>query len=125
MPLLTHDTACTYTMHGVTFTSHANSSTGATRLAGWSAQFDPRTPGQEHRMSSEELLHVLDGSLDIEIDGDAFTAGAGDTVLVPARAAFRVSNVTDQPARAWVVTTLGMTATMTTDGTTINPSWAQ
>lgn len=125
MPLLTPETARTYSMHGVTFTAHANSSTGATQLAGWSVHFNPHTPGREHRMSSEEILHVLEGSLDVEINDDSFSASAGSAVLVPAGATFRIGNVTDQPARAWVVTTLGMTASMTADGSTINPPWAQ
>lgn len=76
-------------------------------------------------MSHEEVLHVVDGSLEVEIDGDAFTATVADTVLVPTEAVFRVSNVNDSPARAWIVTMLGMTASMTADGATINPPWAQ
>lgn len=125
MPLLAPEAAQTYSLHGVTFAAHANSGTGAAQLAGWSAAFEPGTPGQEHRMTREEVLHVLEGELDIEIDGEAFAAPAGSTVLVPAGAAFRASNLGAAPARAWVVTTIGMTATMCEDGAEIVPPWAQ
>lgn len=126
MPLLNQATIQTYSMHGVTFTAYANSATGAAQLAGWCADFAPGTSGQRHRVSAEELLHVLEGRLEIQIDHDVFEASAGETVLVPAGAAFRVSNAADVPARAWVVTTLGLTATMEdSDGTTLAPPWAQ
>lgn len=125
MPHLTQHTARTHTMHGVTFTSFAASHSGATSLAAWRADFDPHTPGQPHRMSREEILHVLDGQLEIEIDDEAFTAASGDAVLIPPHATFRVSNDSDLPATAWVTTTLGMTATMARDGAELSPPWAQ
>ena len=75
-------------------------------------------------MTEEEVLHVLEGELDNEIAEQAFTAGAGDAVLVPAGAQFRVSNSSDLPARAWVVTTLGMNAEMLS-GEALSPPWAQ
>lgn len=125
MTVLNDASGRTYTMHGVTFTSHASSATGAAQLAGWCADFEPHSPGQPHRMSHEELLHVLTGTLTVDIDGQRFEAGTGDTVLIPAGASFCANNLSDQPARAWVVTTLGMTATMDADGSPITPPWAQ
>lgn len=125
MPLLTSEVAKVYSMHDVSFTAVANSTSGAKQLAGWTAEFAPHTPGQEHRMSAEELLFVVRGSLDVELDGSEFTAAAGDAVLIPAGAAFRVSNAADTAALAWVVTTLGMTATMAADEAVISPPWAQ
>lgn len=124
MPHLTTATTRRFDMHDVTFTSYASSATGATRLAAWRVDVAPGTPGQVHAMSQEECLTVLTGSLDVEIDDEAFTARAGDAVLVPAGAAFRVSNRTDEPAAAWVTTLLGMTATMA-DGAPVTPPWAQ
>lgn len=125
MPLIRSTEARTHTMHGVTFTAHATTVTGAEQLAGWSARFEPHTPGRPHRMSQEEILRIMDGSLAVTIDDEAFTAEAGDCVVVPAGASFCVSNLSDSPATAWVVTTLGMTATMTEGGATISPPWAQ
>lgn len=125
MPHLTAQSARTFSMHGVTFSSFAASASGATTLAAWRADFEPRTPGQPHTMSHEEVLHVLAGSLEVEVDDDRCTATAGDAVLVPAGAVFRVTNATDRPASAWVTTTLGMTATMADGGDLVTPPWAQ
>ena len=125
MPHLIRSTLRTFHVHGVGFYSYASSATGATQLGAWRAEFSPRTPGQAHRMTHEEVLYLLDGILDIELDDEHFTAEAGDAVLVPARALFRVSNNTDQPAAAWVTTPLGMAAVMESNGEQITPPWAQ
>ena len=125
MPHLTTTSARSFQLHGVTFTSFAASASGAAQLGAWRADFGPRTSGQPHRMSCEEVLFVLDGSLDIEIDDERFTAQPGDAVLVPAGARFRVSNHGAGPARAWVTTQLGMSATMDGSGETLTPPWAE
>lgn len=117
--------AVTHTMHQVTFRGFANSASGAAELAGWSAWFAPGTSGLEHRMSREEILYVVTGSLDVQIDADVQVAAEGDCVLVPAGAALCVGNSAERPAMAWVVTTLGMTASMIADDASITPPWAQ
>ena len=76
-------------------------------------------------MSEEEVLYVLAGQLAVEVADDHFTAEAGDAVLVPAGARFRVSNDTDQPAQAWVTTSIGMTAALCAGGEQLTPPWAQ
>ncbi|TWP33302.1 cupin domain-containing protein [Leekyejoonella antrihumi] len=125
MPHLPSTSVHTFQRHGVTFHSYASSATGASRLAAWRADFSPNTPGRLHTMSDEEVLHVLDGALDVEIDEAHFVARTGDAVLVPRGASLRVSNNTTQPARAWVTTALGMTATMSGSAQPISPPWAQ
>lgn len=125
MPLLSSTTAREFNVHGVVFESFACTASGAAQLGAWCAAFAPRTFGRPHRMSAEEVLLVLDGRLSIDIDGDRFDAAAGDAVLVPAGSVFTVDNETGRPARAWVTTSLGMTATMESDGTRFTPPWAQ
>lgn len=121
----TPQTARTFHVHGVTFTSFVASATGSSSLAAWRADFPPRIHGQAHTMTHEEILCVLSGALAVEVGDRSFTASAGDAVLVPAEAVFRVSNDTDEPAQAWVTTTLGMTATMCDTGDALSPPWAQ
>lgn len=123
MPHCTTATTQSFDLHDATFTSYVSSASGATQLAAWRTDISPRTPGRTHSMSQEECLYVLAGDLDIEIDDERFTATAGDAVLVPAGASFRLGNNTDQPAQAWVTTLLGMTATL--DGEELRPPWAQ
>lgn len=124
MPHLTNLDVRAFTMHGVTFNSYASTSSGAAELAAWQAEFEPNTPGLEHTMTKEEILHVLDGVLEVDIDEQHYTARRGDAVLVPSGAQFRVSNDSAEPARAWVVTSLGMQASMGS-GEAVSPPWAQ
>lgn len=112
-------------LHGVSFTSYANSQSGTKTLAAWLADFPPQTPGTAHSMTEEEVLFLVAGTLTIEIDDESFEAQAGDAVVVPAGSAFRVSNDSQLPAQAWVTTTLGMTAQMLDSGQNVTPPWAQ
>lgn len=125
MAHLTQDTAVAHQLHGVTFHSFAASRTGATSIAAWRADFPPHTPGTTHSMTTEEVLHVLRGALDVEVGDDGFTACAGDAVLVPSGTRFRVSNNGDEPAQAWVTTPLGMNAVMGDEDQRVAPPWAQ
>jgi quercetin dioxygenase-like cupin family protein len=125
VPHLTDQTSRTFRIHGVTFHSYASGASGANEMGGWRADFAPHTPGQPHRMSHEELLYILDGSLEVEVDDEHFVADSGDAVVVPAGARFRVSNTGAEPAQAWVTTRLGMTAEMEVDCRHLAPPWAQ
>ncbi|QRY63225.1 cupin domain-containing protein [Gordonia sp. PDNC005] len=125
MAHLTTTNARRFDVHGVEFTSFVSSSSGSTSLAAWRADFRPRTPGHTHTMTREEVLYVVDGVLDLEINDESFAAVQGDAVLVPAGAIFRVSNNSEKAASAWVTTTLGMTATMLDSGAVLAPPWAQ
>ncbi|WP_433611524.1 cupin domain-containing protein [Prescottella agglutinans] len=122
---LPEEKARVYHMHGVDFTSFAAGASGARTLAAWRADFSPNTPGQAHAMTEEEVLYVLSGTLDIEMDDESFTAGVGDCVVVPAGALFRVTNATPEPASAWVTSVIGMKAAMQAGGDQIAPPWAQ
>lgn len=125
MPHLTSSHTRTFHAHGVDFHSYVSSASGAAQLGAWRAEFAAHTPGQAHRMTHEEVLYLLDGSLEVEVDAERFVAVAGDAVLVPAGASFRVTNSADAPAAAWVTTPLGMAATMELDGQRLRPPWAQ
>jgi quercetin dioxygenase-like cupin family protein len=114
-----------YRLHGVTFRSFASSATGARNIAAWQADFAPTTPGEPHTMTEEEVFHVLAGALDVEIDGERFTAHTGDAVLVPAGALLTVGNSRHEPARAWVTSVVGMKASMLAGGEELAPPWAQ
>lgn len=125
MSHLTPETAVTHHLHGVTFHSFAAGRNGATSIAAWRADFPPHTPGTAHSMTAEGILHVLAGTLDVEVGDEGFTARVGDAVLVPAGTRFRVSNNGDDPAQAWVTTTLGMNAVLGDGDQRVAPPWAQ
>ncbi len=60
---------------------------------------DPRMPGPPPHVhpSSEESFEVLEGSLDVCIDGECRTLGPGESVTVPPGQAHTLRNASDQP----------------------------
>ncbi len=112
-----------FSTHGSTFESVVRTEQGSRELCAWRLRVPPASIGVPHKPSHEEVLLVLAGRLDVEIDGVADYAEAGDVVLVPALAELRVSGGPDG-ATAWVTTTAGLTAT-TADGDPLAPPWAQ
>lgn len=121
--MITESDARTFRMHGSTFTSFVAPSSGSDQLCAWRLDVVAGTPGVPHRVSHEEVLLVLDGELLVELDGVALRATTGRTVFVPAGARIAVAGG-PEGARAWVTTSVGLTAT-TGDGTVITPPWTQ
>jgi transcriptional regulator with XRE-family HTH domain len=52
---------------------------------------------------SEELLLVIDGSIEVELDGELFTLSSGDSVHYRSSTAHRVSNPSSRPAEVLYV----------------------
>jgi len=123
MPVLSAAAAEVHEMHGSRFTSYARPATGSTQLCAWRLDVAPGTTGVPHRPSREEVLAILGGAASVTLDGEVHSATAGDVVLVPAGAEFRLDVLGDEPLRAWVTTTTGLSATLA-DGSTITPPWA-
>ncbi|KNX38145.1 cupin domain-containing protein [Luteipulveratus halotolerans] len=117
-------TATTHAMHGARFHAYVSPSTGSTQLCAWRTELAPRTPGQPHTPSHEEVFLVLDGAPTFTVDDTVYDAHPGDVVRVPAGAEITAANTGDQPASMWVTTSVGIRA-MTPDGTQITPPWAQ
>lgn len=109
-------------LHGASFRSYVRPATGSTQLCAWRLEVQPGTSGTAHRVSHEEVLLVLDGTLRVHLDGGTRDAVAGDVVHVPAGAGLAVDNVSAEPASAWVTTSVGLVAELT-DGTWLSPPW--
>jgi quercetin dioxygenase-like cupin family protein len=57
---------------------------------------DPDAPAIRHWHPGEEIIYVLEGTLEYEIDGrSAVTVTAGEALMVPAEAVHAVRNVGD------------------------------
>jgi quercetin dioxygenase-like cupin family protein len=123
MPFIRSAEAVTHEVHGARFVAYANPAHGSKELSAWRVEIAAGTIGVPHTVSREEVLHVLSGSLRFSVDGEVAELVAGDTGVVPAGARFAVDNVGDQPATAWVSTSVGLTATLA-DGTVMSPPWA-
>jgi quercetin dioxygenase-like cupin family protein len=56
-----------------------------------------------HRHPQAEIFRVLEGRYLYEVDGKRFHASAGDVVSIPGGAAHAFINVTDKPARQYII----------------------
>ncbi len=63
-----------------------------------------------HRHTETEVFRVLEGRYLFEVDGRQFYAEEGDVITVPGGAAHSFVNVTDRPARQYIMITPGLDA---------------
>jgi quercetin dioxygenase-like cupin family protein len=124
VPVIHADQAAVHTMHGTSFTAYASPERGSRELCAWHIEIPARTTGIPHHVSREEVLYVLSGTIQASVDGEAERAAAGDVILVPAGAKFGVDNPADEPATAWVTTSVGFRGVLP-DGSWIVPPWTQ
>ena len=124
MPVIHADQAAMHQMHGTSFTAYASPARGSRELCAWHIEIPGHTEGVRHRVSREEVLYVLSGTIRASLDGQAEDAAAGDVIVVPAGAQFGVDNPGDEPATAWVTTSVGLLGVLP-DGSWISPPWTQ
>jgi mannose-6-phosphate isomerase-like protein (cupin superfamily) len=124
MPVIHATQSVEHQMHGTSFTSYASPARGSRELCAWRIEIPGSTEGVPHRVSREEVLYVLSGTLRVTLDDEAEDAVPGDVVLVPAGARFRASNLATEPAAAWVTTTAGFAGVLP-DGSWFTPPWTR
>ena len=124
MPVIHADQAAVHQMHGTSFTAYASPARGSRELCAWHIEIPGHTEGVRHRVSREEVLYVLSGTIRASLDGQADDAAAGDVIVVPAGAQFGVDNPGNEPATAWVTTSVGLLGVLP-DGSWISPPWTQ
>ena len=122
MPVIHADQAAVHQMHGTSFTAYASPARGSRELCAWHIEIPGHTEGVRHRVSREEVLYVLSGTLRASLDGQAEDAAAGDVIVVPAGAQFGADNLAAEPATAWVTTSVGLLGVLP-DGSWISPPW--
>ncbi|MCX5213701.1 cupin domain-containing protein [Kitasatospora sp. NBC_00240] len=123
MPFVPADAATVHEIHGARFTSYASTASGSTELCAWRLDVPAGSVGVPHTVGREEILLLLSGSLLITLDDEERKVLPGDTAIVPAGTVLKVDNPDDRPARAWVTTSTGLTATLP-DGSVFTPPWA-
>lgn len=63
-----------------------------------------------HRHTETEVFRVMEGRYLFEVDGEQFFAEEGDVVTVPGGASHAFVNVTDKPARQYILIAPGLDA---------------
>jgi quercetin dioxygenase-like cupin family protein len=124
VPVIHADQAAVHQMHGTSFTAYASPARGSRELCAWHIEIPGHTEGVRHHVSREEVLYVLSGTIRASLDGQAEDATAGDVIVVPAGARFGADNLADEPATAWVTTSVGLLGVLP-DGSWISPPWVK
>lgn len=123
MPVIRATDTVVHELHGVSFTAYAAPARGSRELCAWRIDIPAGTEGVAHRISREEVIYVLSGSLDAVIDDQPCHATAGDVLLVPAGSVLSISTPAGTPLTAWVSTSAGFGAVLP-DGSWLTPPWA-
>ncbi|MFG3103740.1 cupin domain-containing protein [Streptomyces sp. NPDC048182] len=123
MPVVRSSEAVVHEIHGARFVSYAAPRTGSRELAAWRVEIPAGSGGPAHRVSREEVFHLLDGELVVTVDGRTERVAAGDTVIINPGATLALENPADRTATAWVTTSVGLEAELA-DGTRLTPPWA-
>jgi quercetin dioxygenase-like cupin family protein len=92
MAVIRSSEAQRFELPGVTFTTLVSPVRGGANVALWNVQLAPGTPGQEHRLTHQEVIHVLRGEAVATLAGKAEAVRAGDTIVVPADTPFALEN---------------------------------
>ncbi|MER5178075.1 cupin domain-containing protein [Streptomyces sp. NPDC002896] len=124
MPVIRSSEAVVHEMHGTRFVSHASPASGSKELCAWRGEIPAGTDAPAHTVTREEIFHLLSGALLITLDGHTEPLAAGDTAIINPGATLRVRNPSDEPAVAWVATSIGLEAELA-DGTRISPPWTR
>jgi quercetin dioxygenase-like cupin family protein len=125
MPVVHAADAVAHDMHGSRFTSYAAPARGSAELCAWRLDVPAGREGTGHAVSREEIVFVLDGTLLVTLADEAGVAcRAGDAIVVPAGSSLRIDNPGDEPASAWVTTSVGLEAVLP-DGSRLSPPWVR
>jgi quercetin dioxygenase-like cupin family protein len=115
-------------------TTLASPTQGESAQAVWRVEMQPGHPGPLHGIDAEQVWTVLAGGASIEAGADAATLGPGDTIVLPADVARRITADPQGGLVAIVAAPAGMRAFLlsgtaadpqpaTTDSCTVVPAW--
>ncbi|KPH98902.1 Cupin 2 conserved barrel domain protein [Actinobacteria bacterium OK074] len=123
MPVIHPSEAVVHERHGARFISYAAPASGSRELCAWRGEIPAGTRAPAHTVNREEIIHLLDGELEITLDGRTERVAAGDTLIVNPGATLTVENRSDRTAVTWVTTSIGLEAEFA-DGSRIVAPWA-
>lgn len=69
----------------------------------WLLEPEDAHEAEAHAPGTAEIIHVLDGELTLEVEGEAYTATAGESVIFPADADHTYRNEGTRPLRLFMI----------------------
>lgn len=123
MPLIQRDSAQTFTLPGVTFTTLSSPSRGSQENSVWRVSVEPGAQGQPHRITREETFVALGGRALVTVDGLQHLFLEGSTLVVPAGASLTLSNPGPLAFEAIAVLPVGGRVQVEPDSSFV-PPWA-
>jgi mannose-6-phosphate isomerase-like protein (cupin superfamily) len=72
-------------------TTLASPTQGGARSSIWRTEVKPDVKGPVHVFDVEQIWTFLEGEAIVELDGEAFTVGPGDTAVLPAEATRQIT----------------------------------
>jgi mannose-6-phosphate isomerase-like protein (cupin superfamily) len=123
MPIIRAAEAPRFDLPGAQFTVSAAPSLGSESLCTWRLRLAVGQRNDDpHTLDRDEVFMVLSGTVQVTPDGEKLEPG--DSAIVPAGDPIQVRNLGTTEAELYVAIPAGFTGTMS-DGTTIQPPWAQ
>jgi quercetin dioxygenase-like cupin family protein len=124
MSVIEEEQTVVHELHGARFSSYVAPSRGSTQLCAWRVAVEPGVPGQEHRVSREEVFLVLAGTPTLTLDGTATVLEPGQVAFAAVGTRIRLANHGRTEAALWVSTSVGLEAELP-DGSTVRPPWTR
>ncbi|MBD0322632.1 MAG: cupin domain-containing protein [Aldersonia sp.] len=90
MTVITRDQARHTETPAGAMTTLASPTLGSAETALWRVRMAPGAAGPEHSIDAEQIWTVLDGGIDLTLDGETRALGPGDTAVLPAGAPRRI-----------------------------------
>ncbi|MEU8919654.1 cupin domain-containing protein [Kitasatospora sp. NPDC048545] len=115
-------------------TTFASPTQGSATLAMWQVDMRAGTQGPLHAMDAEQIWTFLDGSAAVELAGEKHELATGDTLVLPADTARRITTAegftavvaSTSPSRAYnpdAITPEGACALAPRDAERLLPAW--
>lgn len=114
----------TETPGGNAITPVATATRGAHEVSVIRQRQEPGGANPPHTHDREEVLTMLDGAINLTLDGRAERLGPGDTAIIPASTAHQIRNAGETTAEWLIVAPAGIRY-FGADGDEMFPAWAK
>ena len=124
MPVVRAADNATFDLKGNTIASFAAPASGAAETIMYRLSVPAGNPTPSHRHDHEEVFHLTEGSLAMELGDEKVDVAAGDTVIIPAGEFHSVTSTGEGEAHLLCVMPVG-TLFIRADGEGAVPPWGE